>query len=496
MALHLNSSIWSPYIAGSACLLGSGFNSSEHFKGELATGWSGFRGRNGCGVAECSLPAGFDVETNLAWKASIDRGYSSPIVVGGRVIVTCHSGADAYVLCLDRATGGEMWRVKSPNALPARRGTPNSPVSATPACDGERIYILFENFGLLCVDLDGREAWRKEMGPFNVPHGMSSSPVLATAAGGAVIVQCDQDTNSYLVALDPKSGEEKWKVERPEVPHGYATPAIATPANGPEQVIVSSAFETAAFATVDGRKLWWVNGMAWQTKTVPVCDADHSHVFIHAAMGAISEFGAPKLSGTWAESLAKRDADGDGKLALAEFEYPAMRELWFLYDLDNDSVMGESEWRMALERQRAEGGVFAIRLGGEGDVTASHVEWSYINKRGMPDIPSPVLYEGVLYLVKDGGIVTSIDAASGEVLKQARAGESDSYFASPVAADGKLILAGQSGRLTVVSAKAEWEVISTAELEAEIWATPAIDGGQVFVRTQEGLFCFGPTTQP
>jgi len=472
-----------------ACAI-SFITTSPAIADEISAGWSCFRGPNGCGVAECTIPESLDLERNLLWKAEIDRGYSSPIVVADSVILTAYSGTNAYTLCLDGNSGEEKWRVAAPNPLPERRMTPNSPVSATPASDGERLYVLFENFGLVCYDIEGRELWKNPMGPFNVPHGMSSSPVLAT---DAVIIQCDQDTDSHLIAFDSKTGAEKWKVERPEIAHGYATPAIARPANGPEQVVVSSSFETAAYSTATGEKLWWVTGMAWQTKTLPVFDADFSHVFIHAAMGAMSEYGGPRLSGSWQESLALRDENGDGKLALSEFEYPAMRQLWFLYDLDNDTFMGESEWNMSLKRLSAEGGVFAIRLGGEGDVTASHIDWSYTNRRGMPDIPSPVLHNGALYLIKDGGILTSIDPATGEVIKQGRAGESDSYYASPIAANGMLVLGGQSGRVTVVRAPedGQWEVLSTVELEGEIWSTPAIDDGRLIVRTQEALYGLG-----
>lgn len=115
--------------------------------------------------------------------------------------------------------------------------------------------------------------------------------------------------------------------------------------------------------------------------------------------------------------------------------------------------------------------------------------WSY--RRSLPNFPSPLLYEGVLYVLKEGGILTALDPKSGEVLKAGRIeGALDDYFASPVAADGKLFTASHAGRLAVLAAGPDWRVLSVSDLEEEIWATPAIAGSQIFVRTQEALYCF------
>lgn len=455
--------------------------------GAAAPGWPGFRGPNGSGVTESTLPEALDLDSHLLWKREIDKGYSSPVIVGNLVVLTAHGDGTSFTLALNRATGEPMWKTEAPTPLPAKRGTPNSPVSSTPATDGERLYVLYEHFGLVCYDLAGKEVWKREMAPFNVPHGMSSSPVLAA---GLVIVQCDQDTNSHVVALDALTGEPRWRANRPGFAHSYATPAIARPKDGPEQVIVAGSFETVSYDVKTGEKLWWVSGMAWQTKTVPVLDDDHSHVFIHAAFGALSEFGAPKLSGTWEQSLAARDKDADGQLTVEEFEFPALKELWFLYDLDNDTFMDESEWNMALKRQTATGGVFAVRLGGEGDVTDSHVEWTYTNRRGMPDMPSPLLYDGVLYLIKDGGLLTALNPETGDVLKQDRTGSTDAYAASPVAAGGRLVVAGRGGAVKLLRAGSDWELLSEVQVEGDIWSTPAIADSRLYVRTQQALYCF------
>jgi outer membrane protein assembly factor BamB len=112
-------------------------------------------------------------------------------------------------------------------------------------------------------------------------------------------------------------------------------------------------------------------------------------------------------------------------------------------------------------------------------------------KRNLPYVPSPVLYEGVFYMVKDGGIVTSLDPATGKTLKQGRAPQAPGqYLASPVAADGKLYLVNEEGLLTVMRAGAQWEPLARNEVGEEVYATPAVDGSRLLVRTRGSLYAF------
>ncbi|HET8549904.1 MAG TPA: PQQ-binding-like beta-propeller repeat protein, partial [Bryobacteraceae bacterium] len=134
-------------------------------------------------------------------------------------------------------------------------------------------------------------------------------------------------------------------------------------------------------------------------------------------------------------------------------------------------------------------GLYAIRLGGRGDVTATHVVWRY--DKGLPNIPSPLLYRDALYVLREGGILTTLDPADGKVIREARIeGAVDSYFASPVAADGKVITASQEGKVAVIRAGRQWELLSVNEFGEEIWATPAMADNQIFIRTQRALYCF------
>ncbi|MCZ6597964.1 MAG: PQQ-binding-like beta-propeller repeat protein [Planctomycetota bacterium] len=445
--------------------------------------WGGFRGSNGSGVAEsASIPDALDPEGNVLWRVEVPGGYSSPIVSGDRVFLTATEGKRLLTLCLDRATGEIRWEREL--EFDGKRPGGNSSASPTPATDGERVYAVFHSVGLIAYDFEGEELWRKTMG-FNLPHGMATSPVVH---GDVVVLLVDQDTEAHLIALDKVTGEERWKALRPGVTHSYSTPAIYEPEEGPAQVIVSGSLQISGYSLVDGEKLWWVGGSAWQTKCVPVIAGDTC--FVNAYMVPSAEFGIPKFTETWEEVLAERDEDGDGKIARDEWDHGMLQMAWFIYDLDNDDLLDEKDYAFLQTSGTATGGLFAIRLGGRGNVSESHVRWKYDDRRGLPDVPTPIYYQDALVMIKEGGILSSFDPENGEVVKQGRVGDPDQYFASPVAADGKIILASVSGQLAVVSGGREWEVLSVNTLDEDVWSTPAIAGDQVFVRSQDALYCF------
>lgn len=451
------------------------------------TPWGGFRGNNGCGVVEAKgLPDTLDPEGNLMWRVEVPAGYSSPTVTGSRLFLT---GSDMkgklFTVCLDSQSGEERWRAEVP--FDGSRVGANSPAAPSPVTDGERVHVLFHHVGLITYDLEGKEIWRKEIGPFNIPHGMAGSPVVH---GGKVVLQIDQDGDSYLVAYDGKSGKELWRVARPGMNHGYATPAVYAPESGPVQVVASGTMQIAGYALDTGEKLWWVDGSAWQAKSLPIF-AGHT-CYVNSFMPSMADMNFPSFSGTFEEALAQRDADGSGKIERGEWADEMMQQIWFILDLNGDEALDEEDWNYGLAANRATGGLFAIDLDGRGDLTGSRVSWKLEDKRALSDVTSPIVLDGVLYVISEGSLLASIDAATGEVLKHERIGQSDNYFASPVAGEGKLYLAGLSGLLTVVEAGRDWKVLSSHSLEddGKVWSTPAIAGHSVYVRATDALYCF------
>ncbi|MFT5050870.1 MAG: outer membrane protein assembly factor BamB [Chlamydiales bacterium] len=448
--------------------------------------WGGFRGNNGCGVASSKgIPEALDPEANILWRTEVPDGYSSPIVAGENVFITGSEGSELSTVCLERYTGAVRWQTTL--EFNGKRIGQNSPAAPTPVTDGERLYVLFDAVGLLAYDMQGEELWRAELGKINIPHGLATSPLLH---GDAVIVLVDQDRDAFLAAFDKNTGKELWRAERPGVTHGYSTPAIYTPESGPAQVVVSGSLQIAAYSVTDGKKLWWVDGASWQTKSVPVFAG--GTCYVNAFMLPSSEFGV-QTNDSWEEVLTKRDADGDGMVSKDEWDDETMRMLWPIFDLNDDGFLEHEDYEYIQHSGSSSGGLFAIDMSGKGDVTASHVKWTFDDRRGLPDCPSPLLLDGQLYMIKEGGVMTAFDTASGEVSKQARVAEPDRYFASPVAAAGRIVTASVSGQLAVIatgSAGGDWEVLSVNNLDEEIWSTPAIAGEQVFVRTAKALYCF------
>jgi outer membrane protein assembly factor BamB len=453
-----------------------------------AIDWPGFRGPNGTGVSDSKdLPIAYGPDQNVVWKIELPSGYSSPVVAGDRIFVTAFEKDVLSTIAIERKTGKVLWRREAPKERSFPKYGVNSPVSPTPVTDGENVYVFFETVGLISYGPDGNERWKVPMGPFTLPYGFGSSPILAD---GKILMLCDADVGSFLLAVSAKDGKQVWKTPRPDVTHGFSTPVIYQPKNGPMQAIVSGSYNLVSYSVATGEKLWWVGGMAWQAKSIPVIHGDV--LYVHSWMADMAGIGLPAKLDTFDEILATNDKDHDGKLTLEELPYPELKKLMFLFDLNHDKFMDRAEWNQMIARNAAKNGVYAIRLDGKrGDLTKTNVLWRYDQK--LPNIPSPLLYQDVLYILREGGIMTTLNPATGEIIKQERIKDAlDSYFASPVAADGKVFLLSEGCKFSVLKAGGEWEVLGVSDFnESECRATPAIAGNQVYLRTHFALYAFG-----
>ena len=190
------------------------------------------------------------------------------------------------------------------------------------------------------------------------------------------------------------------------------------------------------------------------------------------------------------DEVLKADANKDQRIQREEMKSNAEASEHFGWlDGNNDGTIERAEWDFVRNTTVGGHGLTAVRLGGQGDLSASNVVWNI--KKSYPSIPAPLIYRDVMYLMKEGGIVTSLDPVSGQVLKQGRTPQAlEEYYSSPVAADGKIFMVSASGKVTVLKAGAQWEVLATNDLGEEVWATPAIVGGNIYIRTRSALYAF------
>jgi outer membrane protein assembly factor BamB len=347
------------------------------------------------------------------------------------------------------------------------------------------VYVFFQDFGLLSYDRQGRERWQIPLGPFNNAYGMASSPIVAD---DMVVLVCDQSIGSFMIAVNKDTGKLRWKIERPEAKTGHSTPIVYRPAGGPTQLLVPGSFFLTAYSLATGDKIWWVKGLAFEMKATPVIQ--DGVVFIHGTSTSNFEDGYGGKIPSFDEVGPKYDADGDGRFSREEVPDPLAKRWMKLMDLDGDGYLGPDEWAYYQAARSSRGGMWAFRLGGKGDMTAASTVWHY--DRAVPQLPSPLMYRGVLYMVNDGGIMTALDPRSGKSLGQSRLrGAVDSYYASPVAGDGKILVVSESGKVVVVKADGSLSILAVNDLDDLCYATPAIADGRVYIRTRGMLYSFG-----
>ena len=451
-----------------------------------ASNWPRFRGPNGSGVADTSaLPAEFGPGKNLVWKTSLPAGHSSPVLSEKHVFLTAFEGEKLFTYCLDRADGRILWRREAPRSRKEPLDKRNSPASPSPVTDGRDLYVFFGDYGLISYTAGGRERWRLPLGKFNNVYGMGSSPILA---GDKVVLVCDQGTDSYVIAVGKKDGRVRWKTARPEAVSGHSTPVLYAPKAGPAQILAPSSFQLTAYSADTGRKVWWVRGLPSEMKSGPVLSADT--VYINGYGSPDNDPGRQVSIPPFVDTLARNDADKDGRISQTETHDQKLKMYFPFVDLDQDGGIDAREWEFYRAMMAAENGLLALRLGGREDMTGTSLRWKY--QKSVPQRPTTLLYKNVLYMINDGGVLSTFDPETGALLKQARLrGAIDHYFASPVAGDDKIFIVSQGGIVSVLRAGGEAEVLAVNELDDECYATPAIADGRIYIRTRSALYCFG-----
>ena len=450
-----------------------------------APNWPQFRGANGAGVsADATPPVKISPVQNVLWSVNVPWSPSSPCVWGDRIFLTTFEDGQLETRCHDRGDGKLLWAQKiKPESIEVFHGTDGSPAASTPATDGTHVVSYFGSFGLICHDPAGKELWRHPL-PLALSGGSFGTGTSPIIAGNRVLLNRDQDLGSALLAVEVETGKTVWETPRPEAMGSFGTPIIWKN-KGVDEVVLAGSLRIKGYDLKTGAERWFVEGITSFVCPTPVLG--NGMLFFAAWSPGKGDLPWP----TWQAFQAQFDKNADRVVALDELD-PAQRDFMRGLDRNRDGKITEDDWdQLQAATAKAENVMLAIKPGGTGNITATHVDWKY--SRGLPYVPSPLFLDGQIYLVKDGGMISSLDAQTGKATyAQERLGAIGSYYASPVAADGRIYLASLPGKLTVVKAGGDKpEILHQADFGERIFATPALVGDKLYLRTATRLWAFG-----
>ena len=395
----------------------------------LAEDWPQFRGPTGQGIStETGLPTEWSADRGVAWRTPLPGGgWSSPIVHGDRVFVTTATdeGRSFRLLCLDRTTGEVLWNTEGFELRRECRGEAGtSSATPTPVSDGQHTYVVAFDGSLAAVASDGSITWTNRDFPYYSQHGIAASLRLY---GDLLILPFDPSSSgedkkvgwqkpwdeSFVLALDKRTGEVRWKGDRGMSRIGHVTPNLIR--EGDREVLVSGAGDVVqGFDLASGERLWTVYSQG--------------------------------------EGVVPSVVVGDGMVYTSSgFEEPTIR---------------------------------AVRTGGRGDVTATHIAWE--QTRAVPMMPSFLYVAPHLFTITEGGVAMCLDGESGEVLGRRRIG--GNHRASPIYAEKLIYFLSEEGETTIVEATPEMPVVAKNTIPEHTQASFAVSGGRLFLRTESALY--------
>ncbi|HAB16730.1 MAG TPA: PQQ-binding-like beta-propeller repeat protein [Verrucomicrobiota bacterium] len=398
-----------------------------------AENWPQFRGPDGQGHStETAVPLRWSATENVAWKTELPgESWSSPIIWSDRVFVTTatDNGESCHVLALDLQDGRILWDKEVFKQVPRRKEGRNTYATPTPATDGELVYACFGDGSFAALNFAGGVVWTNREYKFYGQHGLGTSPILHA---GLLIMARDGSSEgadkslgwqkpwdqSYVLALDARTGRERWKAKRGQSRISHGAPAIWTAPDGRTQVVSEAGDVVQGFDVQTGERLWTSEVMG--EGKVPSTVVGDALVF---------------TAGGWG-----------GKESIQAF-----------------------------------------RLGERGELNESNLVW--VQKKGMPKVPSLLFLRPHLFAITDGGIASCLRADTGEMVWQERVG--GNFSASPVSAAGRVYFLGDNGETTIIEAGPEFKVVAKNALGEKAQASPAVSQGRVFIRTERHLFCLG-----
>ena len=469
--------------------------------------WPQFRGAAGAGVADGSNPPWhFGPNSNLLWKVEISHGLSSPILSGDSIFLTACDGSRLETICIDSASGKIRWSQGVDAPALEKVHEANSDATPTPVCDNERVYAYFGSFGLVAYSFDGHEIWRQPLPlPKTFMHqGTSTSPV---RVGNAVVVFEQNGNDSALMAFGASDGKELWKAACPMYNSTWSTPVVWSE-SGEQRVGLACAGRFSAFDSQTGNLVWWTDGLSKQVCSTPL--SLDGVLFISSA-SVQGERSNMKLPPTFEEFLKNYDRNGDGLISMDEVppdflftdrqasggagNMTLKQAMSFFAGLDGSKPLDKKGWdtmRDALkgfmESEWNDSNIMAVRAGGQRDVTTSNRVWK--QTRGIPEIASALVYDKRIYQVRSGGLLVCRDQAAGNIIYEQRLIAQGGYFASPVAADGRIYTVSDRGVVTVIKSGDTFTELARVDLGEAVKATPALAHDSLIIRSTDHLWMF------
>lgn len=466
--------------------------------------WPQFRGINSAGHSNSgSVPVEFGPGKNELWRIPLESGHSSPCVAGDSLFVTTFNREtqELKLLCIDRHQGKLRWdRLIQTEEI--EKGHPSfNPASSTPASDGQCVVAYFGSFGLICFDMDGKKRWERKMPLTKSYAGNATSPVIS---GDRVFLYRGNFVDHFLLAVNKHTGDEVWRVEQDE-PFDAELACTACPIVVDDKLIVHTARSVQAFGLDTGALIWITKCATTATSTPVIADGD-------VIVAAWNKMGEPALRPEFPsyETLVEQH-DQDNDHFVSQDEFP---QLWIFHrpegaeapengaplgfrsiDTNHDQKIDAVEWNTKLrqiEKFRSgykQHGLLAIPIDSKGVIDSHNIRT--LERQGIPEVPSPLYHDGIVYLLKNGGVLTCIDAHAAKRIAKVRTLGKGTHYASPIIADGKLFATAGDGQISVLSLGARPRVLSVNNMGEATYATPAAVDGKLYVRTHAHLYAFG-----
>ncbi|GAB4136712.1 MAG: hypothetical protein Tsb009_03850 [Planctomycetaceae bacterium] len=437
----------------------------------------------------------------MQWTAKVGDGIGSPVVAAGRVFTSGMIDDETVGLfAFDAKTGKQLWvRKWKTGPLPEIHKT-NSHASTTPAADNQRVYFYLSTLGMIALDAKtGEDVWHRKLPvPFFVfKWGAGMSPVLYKN----MLLFCqDDDMHPAFYAFDKATGKTLWRDDRLDQAVNYSHPVICKTDEG-DEIVVAGTGMLIGYHPKTGKRKWFARTLLRNIKTTPVVVDGVIYISLQSA----------GIANQWlATADRKATGNNDGKLTKAEMQAfvgkQKIPEAFFKRtfdrgDLNKDGFLEGKELDIAFlhpdnfagatfdRKDPGDEFVIAVRGGGKGNVTKTHVLWKHPTKH-TDHIVSPLVHDGRMLLIKGGGIATRFDTKTGKPIRgPKRIGNTCQYFASPVYGDGKIYVAGDNGIVVVLKDSPNYEVLAKNDMGEPILGTPAIADGRLFIRTRTQLFC-------